>query len=566
MSVFSREFWSWRLSFILLLILLAVFGLIARIYFLMILNQSFLRHQSDERSIRFLHSPAFRGMIMDRNGYPLAVSAEVFSVWVSPKEFKPLPTEWNDILKRLQLDPVKTNRQWAKQVKKEKSFWYLKRGVAPDVVKDLKSLHVQGLHFMRTFKRYYPDGEVAAHLLGFTNVDDQGQEGLELYYNDWLKGKDGSQKVEKDRLGRVITKLNMTQQLQHGNDLVLSIDRRMQYLAYRELLLGVKKYKAQSGSVIILDVNTGEVLAMVNLPSYNPNRAEHAVDSLRNRAITDLFEPGSTIKAFTVAAALSSGRYHPNTIIDTAPGWIRVGRGKNEIVRDEHYHHDQAALSVAEVFQRSSNVGVTKMVLSLPPNHLWKLLHQVGFGDYTGIAFPGEQRGVLVNRDPWPSFALATLSFGYGLSVTALQLTQAYAVVANSGVKIPVSLLKVDRPPRGEVVMTPEVAQHMLTLMESVVSGKAGTARLARVPGYRIAGKTGTSKKAIAGGYAKRYISSFVGIAPRTRPRLVVAVVIHDPSGKDYYGGSVSAPVFEKIMEASLRLLNIPPDDEEKIA
>lgn len=550
------SFIAWRFYLVLTLICLAVAGLIFRVYDLTILDQSFLRKQGDTRVLRLVSSTANRGMIVDRAGYPLAVSTRVFSAWMNPFDFNPEKKDVMALAKLLAMKPKDLQTLIKRNQNGVKEFVYIKRALSPEIAAKIKALNLPGLYTQVEYRRFYPEGEVTAHVVGFTNVDDQGQEGLELAYNHWLDGDPGKQWVIKDRLGRIISKVQTVQEEKPGKDLVLSIDRRIQYLAYRELLAGVTENHATSGSAIVLDAKTGEVLAMVNQPSFNPNnRPSHMSEVFRNRAVTDLFEPGSTIKAFSVASALDSGKFKPETIINTYPGWLRVG---HNIVRDEH---GCGPLTVTQVLQRSSNVGVTKMVLELPPNQLWSLLNRVGFGEITGIGFPGEQGGVLTKHDPWGQFTLATLAFGYGVSVTPLQLARAYLVIANHGVKLPVSLQKLDQPPQGERVMSAKIADQMLTLLESVVT-KGGTGELARVPGYRVAGKTGTAVKVGEHGYQKhRYVSSFVGIAPLTNPRLVVAVVINDPQGKNYYGGIVSGPVFEKIMEGTLRILDVPPDE-----
>ncbi len=552
----EARFVAWRFYLILTIILFAVIGLIARIFYLSVLDQHFLQHQGDERVVRVVNTPAFRGMIVDRNGFPLAVSTAVYSVWMNPQLFKP---DTDDLIEVSQLLGVKTRELSAtlqKYKKSRREFIYLKRSLSPEVGRKIKALNLPGLFTQEEYRRYYPEGEVTAHVVGFTNVDDRGQEGLELSYNQWLQGEPGKKRVIKDRLGRVIADLQNVQEQHPGHDLVLSIDRRIQYLAYRELLAGVNEYHAKSGTAIVLDTQTGEVLAMVNVPSFNPNQRPHQMSEvLRNKAITDLFEPGSTIKAFTVASAIESGKYKADSVIDTSPGWMRVD---HNIVKDGK---NNGLLSVTEILQKSSNMGVAKMVLSIPANNLWNLLHKIGFGEPTGVNFPGEQNGVLILHRPWGNFTLATLSFGYGLSTTALQLTRAYAVLANDGEKLPVSLLKLDKAPVGERVIDSKVAKQMLTLLESVV-GKGGTAIAAKVPGYRVAGKTGTTKLVAAGGgYEKgRYNSSFIGIAPVSKPRLVVAVILNDPQGKVYYGGLISGPIFEKIMEGSLRILDVEPD------
>lgn len=551
---FQATFIAWRFYFLILFILLIVAGLIARLTDLAIYKKHFLQKQGDVRSVRVITVPAFRGMIMDRNSFPLAVSTAVYSIWINPKEFSPGKQDLTILCDLLAIK--KKDLQKIVQRYQNKTFAYLKRNISPEIARKIKESAIPGVYYQVEYKRFYPEGEVAAHVLGFTNIDDLGQEGLELAYNDWLSGKSGKELVLKDRLGRVVTAVKEMQQQKPGHDLTLSINRRIQYLAYRELMDGVKKNQASSGSVVVLDIKTGEILAMVNQPSFNPNNRHGAtIESLRNRAVTDIFEPGSTIKAFSIATALDSGKFTPDSIIDTYPGWMRVG---HNIVKDEH---SKGPMTVQQILQISSNVGTTKMILTLPPESLWNLLHRVGFGEETGVNFPGERAGVLVKREKWSPFGLATLSFGYGISVTTLQLAHAYATLANDGVKIPLSLMKQDVPPQGQRVMDSKVAQQMLILLESIVA-KGGTAEAANIPGYHVAGKTGTARMLGEHGYEKHHhVSSFVGIAPVSHPRLVVAVVIHDPQGKQYYGGLVSAPVFKNIMEGTLRMLNIPPDN-----
>ncbi len=551
------EFNAWRFYLLGSFILLVVFGLIARMFDLAVLDRHFLQSQGDVRMLRMIKEPAFRGMITDRNGYPLAISTSVFSVWINPKEFNIRAHSMNVLADKLDIKTatIKT----LLQQKQKREFIYLKREVSPAIAHEVHALKIPGVYLQQDYKRFYPEGEITAHLIGFTNIDDKGQEGLELVYNDWLTGLPGKKRVIQDRLGRVISDVQNIQQQKPGNDLVLSVNRRIQYLAYRELMDGVQKNKALSGSVVVLDAKTGEVLAMVNQPSFNPNKiASQEKETFRNRAVTDSFEPGSTMKSFSVATALESGRYQPDTVVDTNPGWIRVG---NKTLRDEH---QQGLITLMQILQVSSNVGMTKVILTLPPNQLWSLLHRMGFGEVTGIGFPGEQAGKLVNRPTWKPLPLATLSFGYGISVTTLQLAHAYATIANDGIKLPLSLLKIDKAPEGTRVLDQAIAHKMLNMLQSVLA-KGGTGQNARVAGYTVAGKTGTAWVSENKTYQKhRYTSSFVGIAPATHPRLVVAVVIHDPQGKDYLGGYVSGPVFEKIMEGSLRILNIPPDDLAK--
>ena len=547
---------AWRFYLILVLVSLAVAGLAFRVFDLAVLNQHFLMHQGNERALRKISTPAFRGMIVDRNGYPLAVSTRVFSAWINPLEFTASNDQLKSLGKLIDLKPKEMLKLVARESKRKREFAYLKRSLSPETANLLKAMHIEGLYTQAEYRRYYPEGEVTAHVVGFTNVDDKGQEGLELAYNGWLLGEAGKKLVVKDRLGRVISEIREEQEQKPGHDLTLSLDRRIQYLAYRELLAGVTENKARSGSVIVLDAKTGEVLAMVNLPSYNPNnRMAKMTDVYRNRAVTDTFEPGSTIKPFSIASALETGRFTPNTIIDTTPGWIRLGK---DIVRDEH---QKGPMSITKILQISSNVGVTKMILGLPSNQLWNVLHRVGFGESTGVGFPGEQDGSLVKHDPWGQFTLASLAFGYGVSVTPLQLARAYNVLANQGTILPVSILRLDKQPEGTQVLKPKIAREMLTMLESVLQ-KGGTGEHATVPGYRVAGKTGTAVIAGSNGYQKHhYVSSFVGIAPVTNPRLVVVVAIHEPTGKQYYGGEVSGPVFSRVMEGALRILDVPPDD-----
>jgi cell division protein FtsI (penicillin-binding protein 3) len=553
------SFIAWRFYLVISLILLVVAGLVIRLVDLTVIDQHFLVGQSNARIVRTVNTPAFRGMITDRNGFPLAVSTAVYSVWVDPIDFTFTTDNIKTLSKLLNVKFSSLKSIIDKGDDKGREFVYLKRSISPIVASEIKSLKIPGVNLQEDFKRFYPEGEVAAHVVGFTNIDDHGEEGLELAFNQWLAGAPGKKVVIKDRIGREISEIRNIQSQKPGNDLKLSIDKRIQYIAYRELMTGIEKNMADSGSVVVLDVKTGEILAMVNFPSYNPNNLpSQKSDSFRNRAVTDIFEPGSTMKTFSIAVALHSGLYKPDTIIDTAPGWWSVG---GHLVRDEH---NKGQMTVTQILQFSSNVGVSKIILTLPPNDLWNMLHAVGFGETTGIGFPGERSGKLVKREVWKPFALATLSFGYGLSITPLQLAHAYATVANGGVKIPLSLLKIDKAPQGARVMDKALADQMLLVLKSVLE-KGGTAADIHIPGYQLAGKTGTALMVGPGGYQKHhYNSSFVGIAPASRPRLVIVVLIHDPKNKlDYLrnGGFVSAPVFERIAEGALRTLNIPPDD-----
>lgn len=553
----SPLFHQWRFYLVITILLFIVSGLIFRSLDLTVIKQTFLKGQGDAREKRIVYTPAFRGLISDRNGRPLAISVPVFSLWANPREVNISQAQLNQLSVMLSMPATVIKKEIENAKNKNREFVYLKRSLSTELTDQIRLLNIPGMYFQQNYKRFYPEADVVSQVIGMTNVDDRGQEGLELAYNDWLSGQAEKKVVMKDRLGRTISTMQILQKQNAGNHLTTSLDNRIQYVAYRELANGIVQNKAASGSVVVLDVTTGEILAMVNQPSFDPNHFKKInPEALRNRAVTDVFEPGSTIKAFSIASALASGKYTMDSIINTYPGWIRVGKN---IVRDEH---TKEPLTVTQILQLSSNVGVTKIILSLPQHQLWDLLHEVGFGQSTGSDFPGEREGVLMKPAPNNPFALATLAFGYGISVTTLQLAEAYAILANEGVKLPVTFIKLDQAPPGKRVMDKNIAHEMLTLLEKVVE-KGGTGEDASVPGYHIAGKTGTARKVGQHGYEKsHHVSSFVGIAPVSHPRLVVAVVIHDPQGKEYYGGKVSGPVFEKIMESALRILNIPPDDK----
>ena len=528
-------------------------ALVWRAMDLQVFNQGFLQVQGDARHLRVVTLAAHRGMILDRNGEPLAVSTPVDSVWANPQELATAREYWPALARLLDLDPDQMRRQLEARAGRE--FVYLKRHVDPTIAAQVRALGAPGVALQREYRRYYPDGEVAAQVLGFTDVDDVGQEGLELAYEDWLRGEPGAKRVVKDGKHTIIENVESIRAARPGRDLTLSIDRRIQYLAYRELKTAVQRHKARSGSVVVLDTATGEVLAMVNQPSYNPNnRTRWHPSTLRNRAVTDLFEPGSTLKPFTIAAGLETGQYRPNTPIETTPGFYRVGAN---LVRDVHNY---GALDVTGVIRKSSNVGSAKIALSLDKQVFWSLLHRLGFGSLTASGFPGEASGLLVNHRRWRPIEVATLSFGYGLSVTPLQLAQAYGVLAADGALRPVSFLKLEKAPRAEPVLSARTAQDVRVMLEEAVAPE-GTAPAARVAGYRVGGKTGTVRKSIAGGYANdRYLSVFSGLAPTSRPRLSVVVMINEPNNGDYYGGKVAAPVFSAVMAGALRFLNVAPD------
>ena len=519
-----------------------------------VFNKDFLQSQGNARYMRTMPVAAHRGVIMDRNGEPLAVSTPVDSVWINPAEFITARASWNKLIKVLSLNPEQLERLVLQKSKRE--FVYIKRHIRPGLAKEVSDLNLAGVYLQREYRRYYPAGEVATHVVGFTNVDDIGQEGIELAYNDWLQGKPGEKIVIKDRLGRTIKHVESIRSAQPGKDLTLSIDRRLQYLAYRELKRAVMKNKAKSGSAVILDTKTGEVLAMVNQPSYNPNNRSK-LDSyrLRNRAVTDVFEPGSSIKPFTIAAALESGKFKANSIIDTSPGYYYIG--KYMIKDDRNY----GRINFTRILTKSSNVGASKVALALSAKDLSTIHERVGFGYVSGSGFPGEVGGILNEPTEQQVIEKATLSYGYGLSVTALQLVRAYAGIANDGVMPAVSFIRVNKSAHDTRVFSASHARQIRKMLESVIT-EDGTGYRAAVAGYQIAGKTGTVKKASGGGYSDdRYVAVFAGMAPASHPRLAMVVDINEPRGNVYYGGKIAAPVFSKVMSGALRLLDIAPDD-----
>ena len=533
---------------------LVAFVLIWRMYDLTIMDRPFLLGQGDARSLRLVDIPAYRGMIIDREGSPLAVSTPMLSVWVNPKVFAPTPEQLASLARILNISKAKLLKRATEH---GREFVYLQRQLPPMQAKKIEALKIPGINFQEEFKRYYPEGESSAQLIGFTNIDDNGIEGLELAYQPWLMGVSGKKRVVKDRLGRVIEDLGVVKESRPGHLLQLSIDRRIQFFAYHELKNTIENFQAKSGSVVVLDTENGEVLAVANYPSFNPNaRARYQLNSYRNKAITDTFEPGSVIKPFSIASALDSGHFTPKTVIDTQPSWMTV---HGHTVRDIHNY---GVLDVVGVLQRSSNVGVTKMVLASPPEQLIGLLTRSGMGQRTESGYPGESDGSIVKVADANPFVLATLGFGYGVSVTALQLAKSYLIFANQGRLLPVSLLHNTTRPEGIPVLNAKTANQVLAMMEAVVSGADGTGKQAQVPGYRVAGKTGTSQIAGKRGYEKhRHIASFVGIAPVSKPRFIVVVVIQEPTRNGYYAAAVAAPLFAKVMGATLRMLDIPPDD-----
>jgi cell division protein FtsI (penicillin-binding protein 3) len=523
---------------------------------LQLLDGDFLQGQADARHLRVVQVPAHRGMITDRHGEPLAISTPVESVWANPRE---LVASSNDLARVASLLDTKTEHlQRLLGQRKDREFVYLRRHLAPDTAQQVLALDIPGIYLQQEYRRYYPAGEVAAHLIGFTNVDDRGQEGLELAYDKWLTGEPGAKRVVKDGRRHIVENVENIRSAHPGKPLALSIDRRIQYLAYRELKAAVRQHHARSGSIVVLDNRSGEVLALANQPAFNPNnRKKLSTSSLRNRAITDVFEPGSTMKPFMIATALQSGDFVPATQIDTSPGLLQVG------TYTIHDMHDYGVLDLTGVIRKSSNVAASKIALALDPQDVWRVYSQAGFGVATGSGFPGEADGYLADWHRWRDVERATLAYGYGLSVTGMQLAQAYGVLANNGYRVPVTLLRrEDAAVEKHPVLSPAVARAVRTMMEEVVK-EGGTAPLAAVSGYRVAGKTGTVHKSEAGGYAKhRYLAIFAGMAPASNPRLVTVVVVNEPSRDEHYGGQVAGPVFSRVMAGALRLLNIAPDAE----
>ncbi|MDP3745023.1 MAG: penicillin-binding protein 2 [Methylotenera sp.] len=542
---------AWRRRLLLVLVLLGFAALLGRSVYLQSFHKRFLQEKGDARYNRTLTLPSQRGKITDRYGELLAISSPVESVWANPSDVKINASQTKEIADLLGLKVAAVNK---KLVNSEREFVYLKRRVPPELAGEVMRLAIPGVYLQREYKRYYPAGDVTAHLVGFTGIDDKGQEGFELTMNEMLSGKSGSRRVIKDRAGHIIEDLEAVKVPQDGHDVTLSIDRRIQYLAHRELSKAVTKYKATAGAAVVLDAKTGEVLAMVNVPTYNPNNPVNIAGKTRNRAITDTFEPGSTMKTVTVAAALESGKYQPDTQIQTAPGYMSIG---SATIHDAHPH---GVLTVSEVIQKSSNVGAVKMALSLDRQYLWNIYNQIGFGAKTRIGFPGEATGRVRDYKTWRPIEQATMSYGHGISVTLLQLARAYTVFANDGELKSVSLLKLKEIPVGTQVVSAKTAHEVKDMLELVVL-PGGTALKAQVLGYRVAGKTGTTHKLGDRGYEKdKYVGSFVGMAPASNPRLIMAVMIDDPSSGEYYGGTVAAPVFSAVMADALRMLAVPQD------
>jgi cell division protein FtsI (penicillin-binding protein 3) len=542
-----------RERFTFILIVVAFAGLLLGAWRVMVVQSDFLQAEGDKRQVRNVNLPAARGAILDRRGNVLAMSTPMLSVAVDPKFLVDKPDYQTSLASALKMPIEIVNEKI--RANADRHFIYLKRGLAPQEALLVEHLLLGGVHLVPEFKRYYPSGEIMAHLVGFTNIDDQGIEGIELSYNDWLKGVPGVRKVIRDNLGRVIETVDDIRPAHEGRSLRLSIDRDLQFFAYRALKKAMIEHQAKAAELVLLDVHTGEVLAMVSQPGFNPNdRSLVTANQTRNRVVTDVFEPGSTIKPIVMGGALELRKIQPDEVIDT-------GKGKylsnDKVVRD---HHGYGQLDLAGILRKSSNIGMVKIVETMTKEEVWRFLHYTGLGQETGIVFPGELTGRL--RDPyeWYPVNKTTAAYGYGYSLSLLQLARAYAVIANDGKVVPMSLMALDAPPKSVQVFRPEVSRLLLRMMEEVTS-TAGTGRKAAIPGYRVAGKTGTTRKANKGYDSDKYRALFVGIAPATSPRYVIAVTVEEPTRGQYYGGDVAAPIFREVMEETLRLMAVPPDD-----
>ncbi|WP_268406347.1 peptidoglycan D,D-transpeptidase FtsI family protein [Alteromonas sp. a30] len=551
---------QWRFITVLVGVCLVFVGLAVRAAYIQIVEPDMLVAQGDNRTIRTRERQVHRGLILDRNGQELAVSVPVKAIWADPKVIH-------------ENDALKDKRRWralaevlgqpveemlALVQNPERRFVYVQRQVSPAMANYVKQLKIPGLYLRNESRRFYPTGEVSAHLIGFTDVDDRGIEGIERIFNEQLSGTPDQRRIRRDAKGRQVELLSQTKGKEPSN-IQLTIDQRIQSLAYRELKKGVKYLQATSGSAIVADVHSGEILAMVNSPSFNPNNRQNvSAHRIRNRAITDTFEPGSSVKPLAVIGALEFGSADQKTIINTNPGWMRLG---GSLVQDSRNY---GQIGLTQIIKKSSNMGTSKLALSIPKEHFIDLYHSMGLVGDTGSNMIGESSGIFHDRRRWSDFELATLSFGYGLSVTTLQLARMYSILGNGGVKVPMSIIK-DQPIsefQKERVISAGTAQAVVEMMEHVVI-EGGTGIKARVPGYRVAGKTGTSRKAIAGGYGEEYVNNFAGLAPVSDPQLVVVVMINEPAGDLYYAGDTAAPVFSKIMSGALQMLNIPPDGRD---
>jgi len=551
----------WRRLSAAVVFVLLVTVLIGKTLDMQILRSEFFEKQGDARQLRTVAISAHRGDIVDRNGEPFAVSAPVNSIWLNPKVAINHLGELDEVAKLLSIDVISLKEKIKRNTHRE--FLYLKRHAPPELAEQVMTMQVPGVALLDEYRRYYPSGEVAAHIVGFSDIDDNGQEGIELAFDEWLKGIPGKKRIIRDRLGRAFDDVERIKSAEPGKSIKLSIDKRLQYVTYRTLKAAVLKHNAVAGSAVVLDVRTGEVLAMANQPSFNVNdRRQLQPMAIRNRAVTDVFEPGSTMKPITIAAALESGRWKPFYKVETAPGYMSV---KGNMIRD---HKNYGELDVGGVLEKSSNVGITKIALAMDAEEQWSMYQKLGFGVVTGSGFPGEAGGQLSLNALNNDFERASLAFGYGVSVTPLQLAHAYSAIAADGILRPVSFLydekKAGEPVEGQRVMSAETARAVRKMMRRVISDK-GTGKRADVANYTVAGKTGTVHKFIAGGYAEdRYLSIFAGMIPADKPELVMVVMIDEPRNGEHYGGLVAAPVFSQVMSGAMRLLDITPDNISK--
>ncbi|WP_447743063.1 peptidoglycan D,D-transpeptidase FtsI family protein [Pseudomonas laurentiana] len=550
--------YPWRFRVVIGLLAIMVGAICWRIIDLQVVDRAFLKGQGDARSLRHIPIPAHRGLITDRNGEPLAVSTPVTTLWANPKEMQASKERWPQLAAALGQNPQLLIERLTQQANKE--FIYLVRGLTPEQGQHVLDLKVPGVYGLEEFRRFYPAGDVTAHMVGFTDLDDHGREGVELAYDEWLAGVPGKRQVIKDRRGRLIKDIQVTKNAKAGKTLALSIDLRLQYLATRELRNAIAEQDAKAGSLVIMDVKTGEVLAMVNQPTYNPNnRRSMFPAAMRNRAIIDVFEPGSTVKPISMSAALQSGRWKPTDKVEVYPGSLQIGRYTiKDVSRSEG-----PILDLTGILINSSNVGMSKIAFDIGGEAIYRVMSQVGLGQYTGLGFPGERVGNLPNHREWRKAETATLSYGYGVSVTALQLVHAYAALANDGKMVPLSILKVDKAPEAVQAIPKETAETVQGMLQQVIEAPRGVFR-AQVPFYHVAGKSGTARKATVGskGYTENaYRSLFAGFGPMSDPRYAIVVVIDEPGKGGYFGGLVSAPVFSKVMSGTLRLMNVPPDN-----
>jgi len=546
---------AWRSRFVLFVFFLAFVALLLRAGHLQLWTNDFLQTQGAMRYARTLDMPATRGKITDREGTVLASSLPAFAIWAIPEDVDATPDKLEHLARLLKVPMADLKKRLANF---DSKFVYLKRQVTPQVATQVAALNLAGIHRRKEYLRHYPEGETMAHIIGFTNVEDVGQEGIELAWQKDLVGRPGSRRVIKDRLGRVVEDVESLRDPRDGRDLILSIDSKIQFLAYTRLKEAVEKHAAKAGAIVVLDVRSGEVLALANLPSYNPNdRSRLTGAQLRNRVLTDTFEPGSTLKPFTIALALDSGRVKPTSVVQTAPGRLTIG---SATIGDTHPHGE---LTMEGVIQKSSNVGTAKVALQMPPQEMWEMFTSIGLGQVPRVGFPGAVAGRLRPYKGWRPIEQATMSYGYGLSVSLIQLARAYMIFARDGDMLPLSFFKYEDgavPPAAVRVISLETAQAMRKMLE-MAAGPGGTAPKAQVMGYSIGGKTGTARKMDGRAYTtNKYIGSFVGFAPATDPRLIVAVMIDEPTRGAYYGGEVAGPVFSAVVGGSLRALNIQPD------